>query len=63
MEQDEMTNQEMAFLHMSYELSKLDLQNPNGTFQMFLKYSPDSLKRLFDLCVVKPCFVQVFFRL
>ena len=27
--------------------------------QLFLKYSPDSLTRLFDRCLTKPCMAQV----
>jgi hypothetical protein len=30
-----------------------------GALYMFLKYSPDSLLKLFDLCIVKPCYEQV----
>ena len=34
-------------------------QGGNSTMQLFLKYSPDSLTRLFDRCLTKPCMAQV----
>ena len=56
-----MNDQEMAFLNMSQDLVKSSKNNGDGqnAFYMFLKYSPDSLVKLFDLCVVKPCYEQV----
>ena len=30
-----------------------------STMQLFLKYSPDSVMRLFDRCLTKPCMGQV----
>lgn len=55
--QEEMNNQEKAFLFMSPELQANG--DPDGAIQMFLKYSPDSLTRLFDRCIIKPCQAQV----
>ena len=55
--QAEMSKQEQGFLNMSHELS--EISDPNGAIQMFLKFSPDSLKVLFDRCVIKPCHAQV----
>eukprot|EP00094_Tigriopus_californicus_P012080 TCALIF_11673-PA protein Name:"Protein of unknown function" AED:0.21 eAED:0.21 QI:32/0.66/0.25/1/0.33/0.25/4/0/245 len=52
-----MNNQEKAFLFMSSELQVNG--DPDGAIQMFLKYSPDSLTRLFDRCIIKPCQAQV----
>ncbi|TRY79609.1 hypothetical protein TCAL_11674 [Tigriopus californicus] len=56
-QQEEMNNQEKAFLFMSSELQVNG--DPDGAIQMFLKYSPDSLTRLFDRCIIKPCQAQV----
>lgn len=61
MEQVEMNEQEMQFLQLSKDLKPNGCgeDTENSAIRMFLKYSPDSLNRLFDLCVVKPCYVQV----
>lgn len=61
-EQDEMNDQEMSFLNMSCDLTNVsDTGDGQSAFYMFLKYSPDSLVKLFDLCIVKPCQEQVSF--
>ena len=36
-------------------------QGGSSTMQLFLKYSPDSVTRLFDRCLTKPCMAQVGF--
>ncbi len=54
-----MNQQQMEFLHMSAEFYENSNNGCCSTLQMFLKYCPDSLKHLFDLCVVKPCAAQV----
>jgi hypothetical protein len=59
-EQEEMDDQEMAFLNMSHDLTEMSSSGDGqNAFYMFLKYSPDSLTKLFDLCVIKPCDEQV----
>lgn len=39
---------------MSKEFYNCEAVNGETTMQMFLKYCPDSLVHLFDLCIVKP---------
>lgn len=44
---------------MSKEFYNCKPVNGETTVQMFLKYCPDALNHLFDLCIVKPCTEQV----
>ena len=54
----EMSAQEIDFLEMADEF-KNPAQGGSSTMQLFLKYSPDSVTRLFDRCLWKPCMGQV----
>jgi hypothetical protein len=69
-EMEEISAQQMAFLMMSSELSEVDRHEEDdddvpktkskcSAIQMFLKYAPDALNRLFDRCLIKPCHLQV----
>ena len=51
-----MTSEELSMLNLTRELMAKDRSSP---IHLFLKYSPDTLKKLFDFCVVKPSYVQV----
>ena len=56
----EMTNQQLQFIQVSTELyNSVCSEGKEGTMQMLIKYCPDSLPHLFDLCVMKPCMEQV----
>ena len=54
----EMSAQELDFLEMAEEL-KDPAQGGKSTMQLLLKYSPDSVTRLFDRCLEAPCLEQV----
>ena len=54
----ELSAQELDLLEMADEF-KNPARGGNSTMQLFLKYSPDSLTRLFDRCLTKPCMAQV----
>ena len=58
--QVEMDSQEMSFLSMSKELN-IVASGEKCAIQMFLKYTPESLHKLFDRCIIKPCFAQVMY--
>jgi hypothetical protein len=55
-----MNKQQLDFLMMSEEFFEDEkCTKGESTLQMFLKYCPDALTHLFDLCIVKPCSEQV----
>jgi hypothetical protein len=52
--------QERDFHVMSCELKNAGgCVGTGGAMQMFLKYSPDALGKLFDRCLIKPIMGQV----
>ena len=74
--QYEITQQEHAFVRMSYELRpggcrksltgakesnevKCTGKSVTSAIPWFLKYAPDGLVKLFDLCVIKPSYAQI----
>lgn len=49
----ELSKQEEEFVTLAHEISQ-DIMEENSTVQVLLKHAPESLKYLFDKCLVKP---------
>ena len=49
----ELSKQEEEFVSLAHEISQ-DVMEEHSTVQILLKHSPESLKYLFDKCLVKP---------
>ena len=49
----ELSKQEEEFVTLAHEISQ-DVMEEHSTVQILLKHSPESLKYLFDKCLVKP---------
>ena len=56
----EMNNSQLQLAALSTEFyNSIRSGDQESTMQMLMKYCPDSLPHLFDLCVTKPCMEQV----
>ena len=56
----EMNNSQLQLAALSQEFyNSIRSGDQESTMQMLMKYCPDSLPHLFDLCVTKPCMEQV----
>ena len=55
----EMSHSQLQLAQLSQEFYNSDPCKGESTMQMLMKYCPDSLPHLFDLCVTKPCMEQV----